>query len=258
MTETTNSNGVYRTEPEPFLATTHPMPPLLLDARARAADASSSALVVTVSLASLAEVHYAVFPAQMPEETPPTGGDGPRVDHGEAGGNGGPDGASEGGVGWDNKDLGSGGVSAGVGGRREATALNDTVGLVVSGVVPSAATAGLLRSAFAERDAKAAAPGAAPSAALGADGKSNTPASARSLEGRALEVSFRVEGLQAAQAYSVCLFTETPGSNGCVLPPKRAPNLEARDTFAIFIFVSFAACFISIPSIPRGRFASVV
>lgn len=222
------------------------MPPLLLDARARAADASSSALVVTASLASLAEVHYAVFPVQTPET--PTGDDaGLRADHGEPGGQGqGPEGAGEGGVGDNSGGLGSG-SGASVGERREAAALNDTVGLVASGVVPSTATAGLLiLSAAAEKDAKAA-PGAAPSSALGADGgKSNTPTSARSLEDNALEVMFRVEGLQAAQAYSVFLFTETPGSNGCVTSEASVPQISRPEERLPFFLFAVAGCFLSI------------
>lgn len=208
--------------------TTHPLPPLLLDARARAADASSSALVVTVSLASLAEVHYAVFPVQTPDT--PAGDDGPRVDPGETGGHG-PGGAGEGGTGYSSV-LGAGNVSVNAGERREAATLNDTVGLVVSGVVPTTTIAGFLLAAAAEKGAETL-PGAVPSAALGAGGKANTPASAKSLEGNALEVMFRVEGLQAAQAYSVCLFTETPGSNGCVtkhMPEKPRPGARLRCT----------------------------
>lgn len=215
VTETTNSNGVYRVEPEPFLVTTHPMPPLLLDARARAADASSSALVVTVSLASLAEVHYAVFPVPTTEMRTEDGG--VRMDIGEAIGHPPDDSGGSGvknGSGW-----GCGNAGANVGERGGATALNDTAGLVVSGVVPSTTTAGLVLSAATEKDSKTA-PGVVPSALLGADSKSSKLTSARSLEGDALEVMFRVEGLQAAQAYSVCLFTETPGSNGCVIAIK--------------------------------------
>lgn len=205
------------------------MPPLLLDARARAADASSSSFVVMVSLASLAEVHYAVFP--VPTTETPTGDDGLSADHGEARGHG-PDGGEDGGV-RDSSDWGCGNHTANVGERREATALNDTVGLVVSGVIPSTTTAGLLHLAVAEKDSESV-PGAAPSTLPGAGGKSsNTPASVRSLEGNALEVMFRVEGLQAAQAYSVCLFTETPGSNGCVTT-KTWPNFEAGGMRAPF------------------------
>lgn len=209
MTETTNSNGVYRVEPEPYLVTTHPMPPPLLDARARAADASSSALVVTVLLTSVAEVHYAVFPAPTTET--PAADDGSGVDQGEARTHE-PEKGGEGGSG-NNGHWGSANASVSAGERREAATLNDTVGLVVSGVVPSTATTTMLRSAVAEKGAETT-PGVVPSTASGADGKPRSPTSVRSLEGNTLEVMFRVEGLQAAQAYSICLFTETPGSNG--------------------------------------------
>lgn len=201
--------------------TTHPMPPQLLDARARPADASSSALVITASLASLAEVHYAVFPINATGTPPEVGG--LRFDDAEEKREGSTDGG-KGDVGHGRK-WGCGDVY-GVGGeKREATALNDTLGLVASGVVPSAATAELLRSAAAEKETgtKPASIGSAPPA----DGKSTKPASSRVLEGDALEVVFRVDGLQPAQPYSVCLFTETPGSNGYVYFRPSEKTIEA-------------------------------
>lgn len=232
-TETTNSNGVYHANSEPVLATTHPVPPILLEGRAQAADASSSALVVTVSLASLAEVHYAVFPiparhdqdgrGQDTATAAPVGDE--RAFNGEAdgevltreggGGGGGADGACSG-NGWGSRN-GSGGID----GRRDPTALNETLGLVASGVIPSAATAAMLLSAAEEDGAKKPAEvstaGAAAATAIRSNGQPNLMAASRSLEGSGLEVMFRVEGLRAAQAYSVCLFTETPNSNGYVL-----------------------------------------
>ncbi|CAM9253016.1 unnamed protein product [Ectocarpus sp. 4 AP-2014] len=234
-TETANSNGVYHAKSEPVLATTHPVPPVLLDARAHAADASSSALVVTVSLASLAEVHYALFsiPATPDEDglvedtakATPTGDE--RASNGQAdgsgaaggevltrggGGGGGGDGACSG-DGWGSRN-GSGADD----GRRDPTALNETLGLVASGVIPSTATADLLLSAAEEdgtnKPAEISPAGAKATTAVRSLGQSHLMAASRSLEGSGLEVSFRVEGLQAAQAYSVCLFTETPNSNG--------------------------------------------
>ncbi|CAM9697124.1 unnamed protein product [Ectocarpus sp. 12 AP-2014] len=232
-TETTNSNGVYHAKSEPVLATTHPVPPALLDARAHAADASSSALVVTVSLASLAEVHYALFPIPAgPDEdglvedtakATPTGDE--RASNGQAdgggaaggevltlGGVGGGDGACSG-DGWGSRNGGGG-----VDGRRDPSALNETLGLVASGVIPSTATAGMLLSAAEEdgtnKPAEVSPAGAAAATAVRSNGHPNLMTASRSLEGSGLEVSFRVEGLQAAQAYSVCLFTETRNSNG--------------------------------------------
>ncbi len=190
--------------------TTHPVPPLLLDARARPADASSSALVITASLASLAEVHYAVFPINA-TVMPPEGG-GLRFDNAEEKREGSTDGGDEG-LGHGRK-WGCGDVYGAGGEERKATALNDTFGLVASGVVSSAATAELLLLATDEKET-----GTKP-ASIGtsspADGTSTKPTSSRVLEGDDLEVVFRVDGLQPAQAYSVCLFTETPGSNGYV------------------------------------------
>ncbi|CAN0194025.1 unnamed protein product, partial [Ectocarpus sp. 12 AP-2014] len=103
-------------------------------------------------------------------------------------------------------------------GRRDPSALNETLGLVASGVIPSTATAGLLLSAAEEdgrhKSAEISPAGATAATAVRSLGQSSLMAASRSLEGGGLEVSFRVEGLQAAQAYSICLFTETPNSNG--------------------------------------------
>ncbi|CAM9283759.1 unnamed protein product [Ectocarpus fasciculatus] len=231
-TETTDSNGVYHAKSEPVLATTHPVPPILLEARAHAADASSSALIVTVSLASLAEVHYAVFPipatpgedglGQDTANAAPAGDEhaSDREDGGGAaaggevltreGGGGG--GACSG------DDWGSRNGSGAVDGRRDPAALNETLGLVASGVIPSTATASMLLSAAGEDGTKKPAElspgGAAAATAAGSNGQPNLMAASRSLEGSGLEVAFRVEALLAAQAYSICLFTETPNSNG--------------------------------------------
>ena len=191
--------------------TTHPVPPLLLDALARPADASSSALVVTASLASLAEVHYAVFSINA-TETPPEEG-GLRFDDAQARREGTTDGG-EGETGH-GRTWGCGDVYRAGGEKREAASLDETSGLVASGVVPSTATAELLLLAATEKEVKTK-PAATSATPPEADAKSNKPVSSRALEGNALEVVFRVEGLQPAQPYSVCLFTETPGSNGYV------------------------------------------
>lgn len=214
------------------------MPPRLLDANARAADASSSALVVTVSLSSLAEVYYAVF--QIPTTTTPREGDGLELDENEvepsssATAADGDASDGEGGA-MHARDWGCGSDSGVVGDRREPKALNDTRGLVASGVVPSTKSADLLAMAAAAAEKGAAAIPAAvlpaagvPAAAtpLGAARQSNLLAASRSVDDDALNVMFRVEGLQAAQAYSICLFTETPGSNGYAHSMvKVAPNL---------------------------------
>lgn len=205
------------------------MPPLLLDARARAADASSSALLVTVSLASLAEIHYAVFPIptaiSAPEDNlkPASNGDDPAqesVDHGlDAGGERSTRG--EGGTGAHGRVFGCGIVGGAVHGTKTPAALNETQGLEASGMIPSMAIAGML--AFAgEKEAgvkatpSASAVAASTTASVRVGGKSKILAASRLPEADALEVEFRVDGLQAAQAYSVCLFTETSESNGFV------------------------------------------
>ncbi|CBJ34147.1 conserved unknown protein [Ectocarpus siliculosus] len=231
-TETTNSNGVYHAKSEPVLATTHPVPPVLLDARAHAADASSSALVVAVSLASLAEVHYALFPIPTtPDEdglvedtakATPTGDE--RASNGQADGGGAAGGEvlTRGGSGGDGACSGDGWGSrngnGAVDGRRDPSALNETLGIVASGVIPSTATAGMLLSAAEEdgtnKPVEVSPAGAAAATAVRSNGHPSLITASRSLEGSGLEVAFRVEGLQAAQAYSVCLFTETPNSNG--------------------------------------------
>lgn len=174
---------------------------------------------MTVSLSSLAEVHYAVF--HIPTTTTPREGDGLGLDENElereslaSGGDGGAGYVRRWGCGSD------GGV---VGGRTEPIALNGTAGLVASGVVPSTITSDSLTLAAVDKGA-ATIPAAVPPAAgvpttptpLGATGQSSLLAASRSIDSDALEVVFRVDGLLAAQAYSICLFTETPGSNGYV------------------------------------------
>ncbi|CAM9385228.1 unnamed protein product [Scytosiphon promiscuus] len=228
-TETSNSNGVYRANPEPILVTTHPMPPRLLDARARAADASSSALLVSVLLEALAEVHYAVFP--IPAAISPAGDnaklasgrDEPaegRVDRSLDGGGKRP--TREGGdAGSHGSALGCRNVGGAIDGTKTPAALNETQGLVASGVVPSSTIAGMVVLAEEEAaGANAAAASSSPATvvsattSVGGGGQSIILAASRLPEDDALEVEFRVDGLQAAQAYSVCLFTETPESNG--------------------------------------------
>ncbi|CAM9139051.1 unnamed protein product [Hapterophycus canaliculatus] len=224
-TETSNSNGVYRANPGPILATTHPMPPLLLDARARAADASSSALLVAVSLESLAEVHYAVFTSPTAISPPgahaksASGGDTlaqGRLDSGIGAAEEGLAG-EDGGTGFQDSALGCENVGGAVDGLRAPTALNETRSLVASGMVPSTTIAGMLVFAGDEEsgvNAPASTVAASTTTSVGADGKTQLLAASRLSEGDTLEVEFRVEGLQAAQAYSICLFTETPESNG--------------------------------------------
>lgn len=210
-----------------------------MDARARAADASSSALVLTVSLSSLAEVHYAVFQISTTTTAAPREGDDGRggLDQHDmessssatpaGGGRERLDGRDdeEGGAGYllDWGCGGGGGSGVAGGDRREPASLNDTVGLVTSGVVPSTTTDDLLNLAAAEKGAATMPEGIPPAAGvpaistpLGAPGRSGLLAASRLVDGDgdALEVMFRVEGLQSAQAYSICLFTETPGSNG--------------------------------------------
>lgn len=210
------------------------MPPLLLDARARAADASSSALLVTVSLESLAEVHYAVFPitsAVSPHAdhaAPASGRDKPaqgRVDNGMDV-EGERSTRDDKGAGSHGGALGCANIGAAVDGMGMPAALNETRGLVASGVVASKTIAGMITLAGeGEAGVNAAAASSASAVAdstttsVGAGGQSKSLAASRLSEGDALDVEFRVEGLQAAQAYSVCLFTETPNSNGCVHAP---------------------------------------
>lgn len=144
VTETANSNGVYRSKAEPLLATTHPIPPSLLHARAHAADASASALTVTASLESPAELHYAVFPATSVAIRPGDrkAGD-PTVlegvpSHGQH--RNPEDGARADVIVREYKSDGCGNASIS---GRGPLALNDTTRLVTSGVVPASGNSSL-------------------------------------------------------------------------------------------------------------------
>lgn len=207
-TETIDSNGVYREHSGPILATTHPVPPFLQDVRARAADASSSALIVTVSLLALAEVHYAVFPATS-ENSLTDAMENERHSKG-----------------LHEAENANGGVKTGDGKGKEAhaswgcgnatatgrgpVALNDTRSLVTSGVVSS------LMENVNRKPAPEGNVSVASAVASATPHASGAFAKRVSVGEEAMEVVFRVEGLKAAEAYNVCLFTETPGSNGCV------------------------------------------
>lgn len=92
--------------------------------------------------------------------------------------------------------------------NRGPSALNESIGLVTSGVVPSAFPAG---SGLTE-GARKATPVAGAAAMPSTEGQMRLPWKLEA--GGELEAVFRVEGLQAATVYDICLFTETPGSNG--------------------------------------------
>lgn len=87
-------------------------------------------------------------------------------------------------------------------------ALNDSIGLVTSGVVLSAFHAG---SGLAE-NAHTAAPVSRATATPSTEDQTRVPW--RNEAGGELGAVFRVEGLEAGTAYDICLFTETTGSNG--------------------------------------------
>lgn len=192
------------------------MPPLLQDIHARAADASSSALVVTVSLLALAEVHYAVFPAAPKDGLTDTmGADrhfqesfgvedaSARVEKNRGT-------EKEAYVGW-----GCGNATATA---RGPVALNDTRGLVTSGIVSSATSAASLLANMNHKPASEGNVAVARALTATSHASGAQQAFAKRVSGgeEAMEVVFRVEGLKAAEEYNVCLFTETPGSNGYV------------------------------------------
>lgn len=199
------------------MATTHPKPPAFLDARARAADASASALTVIASLQSPAGVHYAVFQASSAEVRP---GDrlegvpgilGARLPNGQPA-------ETEESESMTRGDYHNGCANATVSGRGPL-ALNETAGLVSSGVV------WVSRNRSSSGDDNGAGTPTAATAAGAADATIFTalPTSyaVRSSAvqsvlkgGNTVEAAFRVEGLKASEAYDLCLFTETPGSNG--------------------------------------------
>lgn len=177
-----------------MIAVTHPRPSELRDIYARAADASSSAIAIMVSLTAPAEVHYALFPTT-------------------SSGRGLPSGESE------NKTLLSGvpgpgekdtdalveeqrnsGCANATLSRRGAASLNDTAELVTSGVVHFAP-----RASPPPRKAEAAPP-------VASIATSNVLPSPWRVQD--LQVIFLVERLEPAKSYDICLFTETPGSSG--------------------------------------------
>lgn len=218
-TETIDSSGVYREHSRPVLATTHPVPPFLQDAHARAADASSSALVVTVSLLALAEVHYAVFPAAFEDSVTDT----MEAEHHSKGSFGAEDVSAsvKTGDGKGREAYASWGCGNATTTGRGPVALNETQSLVASGVVSSATSAASLLVENVDRNpAPAGNVGVATATAAAATAHASglQQAFAKRVSGgeEAIEVVFRVEGLKAAEAYNVCLFTETPGSNGYV------------------------------------------
>lgn len=196
-----------------MVATTHPVPPVFLQARARAADASASALVVTTSLPSPAFVHYAIFPAASLQKLPSRNGkDGSPAVSGARPQNGNEAAEeSEWAVRHDVKD----GCANATGSGRGAIALNETAGLVTSGVISAS------RNSTSGNGIHAAAPTVA--ATVEAEVAKPLPISnavgleagqSAMDEGEPVEVVFDVGGLKASEAYDLCLFSETPGSNG--------------------------------------------
>lgn len=203
-TETASSNGVYRTNFEPLLATTHPIPPTFYDVLARAADASSSSIVVTVSLAIPAEIHYALFPTTLKDaDTKSTGREEPLVKLRDG------QGAEE-----DEGEVHhrTGCANASFSGKGPAV-LNETLGIVTSGVVPSVSI-DLVHGENSEHVWSVASGAAASGTSTSQRVQAQAMNAWSSSEGGGLQAVFRVEGLEAAKAYDVCLFSETPGSNG--------------------------------------------
>lgn len=91
---------------------------------------------------------------------------------------------------------------------RGPSALNDSIGLVASGVVLSAFHAG---SGLAENEHT---PSPVSRATATPSTEDQTRLPWRYEAGGELGAVFRVEGLEAGTAYDICLFTETMGSNG--------------------------------------------
>lgn len=213
MAETKNSNGVYRPRAEAAVATTHPLPPVFLQARARAADASASAVVVTTSLPSPAFVHYAVFPAASSQETPPgDGADGSPTISGARPQDGNVAGVeSE----WAARNHVKGGCANATGSGRGAIALNETAGLVTSGVIFASRNSTSGEGIYAAAPAVAATVEAEVAKPLPTSNIVGLEAGQSAMdEGEPVEVVFYVGGLKASEAYDLCLFSETPGSNG--------------------------------------------
>lgn len=195
---------------------------------------------MTVSLVALAEVHYAVFPTAPPKNSLT---DATETEH-HSKERFGAEGSNES-VETDDSEGTEACVTWGCGNATAATAwravaLNGTRGLVTSGVVSSATSAAsLLEDMDRSKPALEGNANVAVASAMAAATTSHPHASevqhafAKKVLGggeEAMEVVFRVEGLKAAEAYDVCLFTETPGSNGYV----RARNTEgSRSTVMV-------------------------
>ena len=166
---------------------------------------------MTVSLLALAEVHYAVFPAISEENLAGTM-ENERHSKGLYGAENANDSVrtSDGKGKEAHFSWGCGNATATT---RGPVALNDTRGLVTSGVVSSLLENVNFKPAPEGNVAVASAVASATSYTSGVPHAFTKGVSGRE---EAMEVVFRVEGLKAAEAYNVCLFTETPGSNGCV------------------------------------------
>lgn len=194
VTESKDSNGVFWAKPEPVISVTHPRPSGFRDVYARAADASSSAIAVTVSLTAPAEVHYALFPTAPSGRELPSGElENKKLLRGVLG-------PGEKGIEVLVEEHRNSGCANATLSRRGAASLNETAELVTSGIVPFAP-----RASLPHRKAEA----APPVASIATSNLLRLPWKAQDLE-----VMFRVERLEAAKSYDVCLFTETPGSSG--------------------------------------------
>lgn len=212
-TETTNSHGVYRAYEEPLRVRTHSTPPPLVSARATPADASSSAIVLAASLETPAEVHYAVFPASNSDSGvggmyPVPSADGGTTQRSD-------EGKLLQGVQERLDDVfprGCENVTVSLEGH---VALNKTQGLVASGVVSLSQVV----SSGAKPASEVVLEGDEAAKAIAATGYGTETIDLDVVDSAAglkqvYEAVVRVEGLEAAKAYDVCLFTETPLSHG--------------------------------------------
>lgn len=199
------------------MATTHPMPPAFLDARARAADASASALIVTASLQSPGGVHYAVFLASSDEVQPGDRLDGILETLGATSLNGQSAETEEPKsmlTGYHNIGCTNATVSG-----RGPLALNETAGLVTSGVVwfsRNNGSSGDDNNADTRTDTTAPKAGSAKTSTTLPTSYAVRSSAIPSVMkgGDAFEAEIYVEGLNASEAYDLCLFSETPESNG--------------------------------------------
>lgn len=213
-TEAENSSGVYRAHDGPLLATTHAAPPPILAARARPADASSTAIDVTFALETPAEVHYAVFAS--PDGSTVTAGRGPGPE------DGGSSVSQRAAHGRDPADAmilnGLRGCDYTMASLGRASPVNVTDGPIRRGVVSSReeprSHAEPVSAAVFEAD------GPATGHELVVNGSgAMVPAPATPLADGTVakmlrEVAIRIEGLDEATAHDICLFTETPSSRG--------------------------------------------